>query len=265
MHKSGKPVAEKVKRRGSKMNKFRPIPDRFNVSLKYTSRSQVSGTSFTVYNFDLTTLQTLQPSYRDQLLAMWQQYVVLGVTISAKIVNKSTTVDAEVLEYHGDGYTISALTFNQALEYKHTVRRLCTTSGNGKTITINKTIWLSRYLPKNYASDSEFWGNATSGPAYSTTRGYQHAIAFIGADPAQTISVTMDRRITFHVRFFELAAISNSLSCEEFRPLLMNMEDQKIDEEPENTPVKGAKNSLSVHPKQTLRDDDPPRPLKKKH
>jgi hypothetical protein len=197
------------KRRGMM---FPPVPDNFNVSLRYTSRSQVSGTSFSVYNFDLTTLQTLQPTYRDQLLAIWNQYVVLGATIDVKLVNKSTTVDAEVLLYHGDGYTVSGLTFNQALEYKHTQRIMLTSSGNQKCVTLSKSINLASYLPKRFFDDSNFWGNATSGPSYSTSRGYQHAVGIIAADGASSVSVTMDRRITFHVRFFTLAAITNSLS-----------------------------------------------------
>ena len=228
-------------KRASNSNKgvVRLMPDNVNYSLRYTSRSQISGTSFSVYNFDATTLHVLQPTYRDQLLAIWQQYVVLGVTIDTKIVNKSTTIDAEVLEYHGDGYTISGLTFNQALEYKHCTRRLCSVSGNTKSLSFSSTIWLSKYLPKNYMNDSRFWGTSTAGPSYSTDRGYQHAIGFIGADPTQTISVMMDRRITFHVKFFTLASITNSLAFggedleESYKPVFCGTE--PVAEDPEKT------------------------------
>ena len=208
-NKNYNPKRQPVKKRG---RRFPPLPDNFNVALKYVSRSQVSGTAFSVYNFDLTTLHTLQPTYRDQLLAIWNQYVVLGATIDIKLVNKSTSVDVEVLSYFGDGYTVSGLTFNQALEYKHTRRTMLSTSGNKKCVTLSETINLASYLPRRFFDDSNFWGTATAGPPYSTSRGFQHALGIIAADGTSSVSVTMDRRITFHVRFFTLAAITNSLS-----------------------------------------------------
>lgn len=204
---------------------FPPVPDTYNVGLKYAARSQVSGTTFNVYNFDLTTLQTLQPTYRDQLLAIWNQYVVMGATIDIKLVNKSTTVDAEVLTYFGDGFTVAGLTFNQALEYKHTRRTMLTSSGNQKCVTLSYSINLASYLPKRFWDDSRFWGTSTAGPSYSTDRGFQHAVGIIAADGTSSVSVAMDRRITFHVRFFTLAAITNSLSSHlDHKPFLADVE-----------------------------------------
>jgi len=216
------------------------MADSKQVSLIYTSRSQVNSSSFSVYNFDGLTLQTLQPTYRDQLLTIWNQYVVLGVTIDVKIVNKSTTIDAEVLRYHGDGYTVAGLTFNQALEYKHTKRQLLSTSGNQKVINSVETLWFQDYLPPKYWDDSRFWGTASAGPSYSTDRGYQHAIGIVAADGSSVVSATIDRRITFHVRFFTLAAITNSLSSslEDKPPMLMGPGDDSECIEPEEIPCR---------------------------
>lgn len=225
-----------AKRKSKKNNKFKTMPDVMNVSLIYVARSQVSGTSFSLYNFDGLTLHVFQPTYRDQLLTIYNQYVVFGVTVQAKIVNRSTSVDVEVLDYFGDGYTVSGLTFNQALEYKHTQRHLLSTSGNQKVYNFERTIFFKNFLPPKYWDDSRFWGSATAGPAYSTDRGFQHAIGFIAADGTSSISVTMDRRITFHTRFFTLAAITNSLDTSA-RPVLMN---EQEDDEPEMLPRKGA-------------------------
>jgi hypothetical protein len=135
----------------------------------------------------------------------------MGVTIEAKIVNRSSTVDVEVLDYFGDGYTVTGLTFNQALEYKHTKRVLCSTSGNQKVVQIRRSIMFSQYLPPKFWDDSRFWGTASSGPSYSSDRGFQHAIGFLAADGTSSVAVTMDRKIIFHVRLFTLAAITNSL------------------------------------------------------
>ncbi len=181
--------------------------------MRYDVRSQISGTAYSVYNFDLCELTTLQPMYRDQLLALWRRYCVLGVTIEYRLVNKSSTVDLEVLSYHGSGTTVSALTFSQALEYKYTTRRFLTTSGNAKSVTFTQTIDLRKYLPKGYISDSDFWGDSATKPTFCTSLdGYQAAIGFFTADGTSTMTATMDRRIVFHVRLFELAAVANSLT-----------------------------------------------------
>lgn len=206
-----------------------------NVSLTYTSRSQVSGTSFSLYNFDGTTLQTLQPTYRDQLLTIYNQYVVLGVTINAKIVNRSSSIDVEVLDYFGDGYTVTGLTFNQALEYKHTKRQLLSTSGNQKVITIERSLFFKKYLPPKFWDDSRFWGTASTAPSYSTDRGFQHAIGFIAADGTSSISATMDRKIIFHVRFFTLAAITNSLDSSAKPVIITDLDDDEPEQPPRKT------------------------------
>ena len=208
--KHSKRQSRKAKRR-SNLAYCPPLPDNFSATLNYTSRSQVSGTAFTVFNFDAIGLQALQPTYRDQLLALYQQYVVFGVTIDVKIVNKSATVDAEVVDYHGDGYTVAALTSAQALEYKHTKRMMCTTTGNKKSLAYTRTVWFKNFLPKNFISDSRFWGTASTAPSYSSDRGYQLAVGFLAADGTSTLSLTMDRRIKFHVRFFTLAPTTLSV------------------------------------------------------
>jgi hypothetical protein len=181
--------------------------------MRHDVRSQISGTAYSVYNFDLCELTTLQPMYRDQLLALWRRYCVLGVTIEHRLVNKSSTVDLEVLNYHGSGTTVSALTFSQALEYKYTTRRFLTTTGNAKSVTFTQTIDLRRFLPRGYHTDSDFWGDSATKPTFCTSLdGYQSAIGFFTADGTSTMSATMDRRIVFHVRLFELAAIANSIT-----------------------------------------------------
>lgn len=213
------------------LTRFPKLMDRFDISLSHVVRSQVSGTAFSVYNFDVLELSTLQPMYRDQLLALWRRYVVLGVTVETKIVNKSATVDLEVLRYHGSGTTVASLTFSQALEYKHTQRVMVTSTGNSKTVTLKQTVWLNNYLPNGYARDSDFWGTSADKPIFCTTGGdgYQHATAFYTADGTSTMSATMDRRIIFHVSFFELAAISNSLSIPPGeRPVLAVLNEMEV-------------------------------------
>lgn len=251
-HKQKKQRTKKGNKKRSQRNSGFPfLPDVKLVSMNYVSRSQVSGTSYSVYNFDGTTLQTLQPTYRDQLLAIWNQYVVMGVTIEAKIVNRSSTVDAEVLDYFGDGFTVSGLTFNQALEYKHTRRVLLSTAGNQKVVTLRRKIMFSQYLPPKFWDDSRFWGTATTGPSYSTDRGFQHAIGFLAADGTSSIAVTMDRKIIFHVRLFTLAAITNSLTETQFPPTLNGVEDQTepekpLPKKPEPIPVKPSAQTSKV-------------------
>lgn len=161
----------------------------------------------------------------------------MGVTINAKLVNRSTTVDVEVLDYFGDGFTVSGLTFNQALEYRHTRRNLLTTSGNKKSITINRQLLFGRYLPPKFWDDSRFWGTASAGPSYSTDRGFQYAIGFLAADGTSSVTVTMDRKITFHVRFFTLAAITNSID-NSAKPVLMNEQDDEPEQPPRKPLVK---------------------------
>jgi hypothetical protein len=189
------------------------MPNKFKISLRHDVRSQVSGTAYSVFNFDALELLTLQPMYRDQLLALWRRYVVLGITVEHRIVNKSTSVDSECLIYHGSGTTVSNLTFSQALEYKYTKRHILSSNGNSKTLVVRSTVWFDKYLPPKYWDDSDFWGDASGKPPFCISAdGYQHAIGFFSVDGTSALSLMMDRRITFHVQFFELAAISNSLN-----------------------------------------------------
>ncbi len=229
--KSGKKARKTPKRRQSSLTKFPQMPDSFQISLHHCVRSQISGTAYSVFNFDGLSLQALQPMYRDQLLALWQRYVVLGITVEHRLVNKSSTVDMECLTYHGNGNTVVALTFAQALEYKYTHRRMLTTSGNGKTLTFSQTVWFGTYLPKQYYDDSNFWGTSTAAPPYCTNDGYQYATGFFSADGTSSMNATLDRRITFHVKFHQLAAISNSLADDtaQDRPVLQYL--REIDED----------------------------------
>lgn len=203
------------------------MQDILQISLHHCVRSQISGAAYSVFNFEGLGLQTLQPMYRDQLLALWQRYVVLGITVEHRLVNKSSTVDMECLTYHGNGNTVVALTFAQALEYKYTQRRMLTTSGNGKALTFSQTVWFGSYLPKQFYDDSNFWGTASAAPPYCINDGYQYAIGFLAADGTSSMNATLDRRITFHVKFHQLAAISNSLADDtsQDRPVLQYLRD----------------------------------------
>jgi len=166
----------------------------------------------------------------------------MGVTVEARIVNKSTTVDIETLSYHGSGTTVAALTFSQALEYKHSQRQMVTTSGNAKTIISRRTVWFKSYLQPKFYDDSDFWGTSADKPSFSVTGdGYQYANTFYSADGTSTMSATMDRKITFHVKFFELAAIANSFNFPNEQPQLQNADEpeQIPPQKPSHPKVKG--------------------------
>lgn len=198
-----------TKRRGYK---YPMMPEVFNVSLKHDVRTQNSGSTFNVYNFDGCSLQTLQPMLRDQLLGIYTNYVVMGITVTSRVVNKSTTVDAEVLTYHGLGSTVTALSFAQALEFKTTRRQLLSTSGNKKVITIQQSLNFRTLLKARFWDDSDFWGSASAAPAISSTANfYSYATSFYSANGVASVDLTLDRSIVFHVKFFNLAAVANSI------------------------------------------------------
>lgn len=245
------------KKRRTKKISFPPIPGRQRMSLNHTVRSQVSGSTYNVFNFDALEMQTLQPMYRDQMLALYRKYVVRGVTIVDKIVNKSTTVDAEVLTYHGSGATVASLTFSQALEFKTTRRYLLSTSGNKKVLNLSRTVMFNRLLPKDYWSDSEFWGTALSKPPYCISQdSIQCATGFYSADGTSSISIALDRRIVFHVEFFELAAIANSLNqpASEIPLLSFEIPEQTSSSDDEIIPNK--KPPEKTHPKRFTKVGD---------
>lgn len=219
-HKQQQHKGQRPKKNRSSRPKFTTIPDKSYYSLRHVVRSQITGTAFSVFNFEALSMQTLQPMYRDQLLGLWSRYVVHGVTVEHRIVNKSTTVDMECLTYHGNGNTIVALTFAQALEYKYTRRKLLTTSGNAKSLTIRQTIFFNSFLPAHYFDDSNFWGSSTAAPPYCINDGYQYAIGFFSADGTSTMAATMDRKITFHVQLMQLHPTSNSFALDADRPVL---------------------------------------------
>jgi hypothetical protein len=137
----------------------------------------------------------------------------MGISVQTRIVNTSTTVDAEVLTYYGSGTTVSALSFSQALEFKTTTRRMLSSTGNGKVLTINETIPIHKLLKARWWDDSDFWGNSTTKPNYSiSSDSYQYALGIYSCNGTSTVTATIDRRINFHVMFFNLAAPANSLT-----------------------------------------------------
>lgn len=232
--------------------RFGRVSDQYRVSLTHCVRTQHTGAAFSVYNFDCLQLTTLQPYLRDQILAIWSKYVVMHVELETRIVNRSTTVDAEIFQYYGTGTTVSALSLAQVLEYKHCQKRMLTSSGNGKTITIRTSVPLHTLLKARYDDDSDFWGTASANPSYcSTADSIQAATGIIAADGTSSVTLTMDRKLIFHVKFFGLTPAPNSVHDQQ--PLLipdLDVEEWCF-EKPESVEVLSTKNvtRLASNPK----------------
>jgi len=229
---------KKGKKNSRRNYKYAMMPEIFYVSLKHDVRTQNSGSTFNVYNFDACSLQTLQPMLRDQLLGIYTNYVVMGITVVNRIVNRSTTVDAEILTYHGLGSTVTALSFAQALEFKTTKRTLLSTSGNKKVITITQSLNFRNCLKARFWDDSDFWGTASAAPPISATANfYSYATGIYSANGSASVDCTMDRSIMFHVKFFNLAAVANSIDSPAPRLFPLEIFDTNDDDStPENSP-----------------------------
>lgn len=136
----------------------------------------------------------------------------MGITVETRLVNRSTTVDAQVLQYYGTGTTIASLTLAAALEYKTTRKDFLSTSGNKKSLLMRYHVDPKSILRARYWDDSDFWGTPSANPPYCTTAdSVQFATGIIAADGTSSVLLTMDRKIKFHVKFFGLLGPANSV------------------------------------------------------
>jgi len=210
-NKSKKKSKKRASRRNNQGSNFPIFPDTQSFALKYSTRINYSSAALNVYNVGVSSLQTFQGFYRDQLLALYTNYVVLGFTARYKIVNTSTSgVSAEVLDFNCPSTLTSGMTLAQMLEWPSTRKHLITYLGNTSSIAFQKHYDLRNIYKKDISPDTDFWGTASSAPAYANPE--DHCLAVYSTDGAATVTLLIDREYIFHVKFFRRANPGNSIT-----------------------------------------------------
>lgn len=180
------------------------MPTKFQVRLKYADKVNVSAATFSIYTASISNIQTYQPFFRDQLLALFQNYVVVGCEAKVRIVNTSGAGNAaELLLLSAPASYISSMTFATAIEYPGVQKQMLSYLGNHSTVTMSKYVNLRKVYNSKIIDDSDFWGTASAGIQASVD---QQAIAFCTypADGSSTVSASFDRELYFDVVFFRL-------------------------------------------------------------
>jgi hypothetical protein len=190
---------------------FGPFPESMNIAIRYSTRINYSASAFTVYNVGMSSLQTFQGFYRDQLMALYTSYCVLGFTAKYKITNNDVSgVQAEVLDFNAPSSVVSGITFANAIEWPSTRKHMVTSIGNAMTITFQKHYDLKDIYRKDISADSDFWGSASAAPPYGNLE--EHCLGIYSFDGTSTVKLLIDREYIFHVRFFRRANPGNSLA-----------------------------------------------------
>ena len=220
---------------------YRLLPERFNVSLVSTYRwnTTVSAGAATHAYVDISDLNSFSPYYYDQMMTIYKNFVVVGAEIEYRVVNRSLSSEAEIFLFDVARKVYDAgLTTVIAESLPGSTRHMLTSAGNDKTITVKRKISLNKFYKANFSSDSDFWGDLYTAPPIcsETTRkdNIYDVLFYTAANGSDTISYTTDRRITYHITFFNFWAsnISSSLS----EPV------SKLD--PESVPEKDAKRAM---------------------
>jgi len=189
-----------------------------DVALRYSTRIQYNSAAFNVYNVNMSSLQTFQPYYRDQLLALFKNYVVLGFTVNYKIINTDVLgIQGEFVTFDAPSSEVAGLTFANILEYPGSRKQLMTSTGNQTTFSSTKHYALPMIYKKDISVDSDFWGTSAAGPTYSDLQ--EHCLAVYSLNGTSTVQCMIDREYIFHVRFFRRENPGSSLASSDLKPL----------------------------------------------
>lgn len=191
--------------------KFSPLPNSMAVAIKYCTRIAYSSAILNVYNTSMSSLQTFQGFYRDQLLALYKNYVVLGFTVNYKIINTDVLgVQAEAITFDCPSSETAGLTFANLLEWPGAQKMLVSSTGNKMVIQTSRHYILPSIYKKDISADSDFWGTSTSAPSYADPQ--EHCIAIYSLDGISTVKLLIEREYVFHTRFMRRENPGSSLS-----------------------------------------------------
>lgn len=180
------------------------MPSKFQVRLKYADKTNVSSATFSIYTASVSNIQTYQPYFRDQLLTLFQNYVVVGSELVIRCVNTSGAGNsAELLIISAPASYMSSMTFATAIEYPGVNKKLLTYLGNNSAVIMSKYVNLRKVYNSKIIDDSDFWGTPSSGPQSTVD---QQALAFCTypADGTSSVSCSFDRELYFDVVFFRV-------------------------------------------------------------
>jgi len=215
------PKNKKVNRqkRKGKDVRFPPLPQRLNVAMTSTYRwnTIVSAGSITNAYVNVSDLSEFQPYYYDQIMTIYKNWVVVGVEVEYRIVNRSVASEAEVIIFDVCKKAYDAgISLPIAESLPGATRHLLSSAGNDKVITVKRTVPLSKFYPKNFKADSDFWGDLYNSPPIITDTLRKDPIysvlLYSAANGSDTINFTTDRRIIYHVTFFNFWASNISLN-----------------------------------------------------
>lgn len=243
-----KPKSKKKRAPKLKFYKFPPLPETFNVSLVSTYRwnTTVSAGAVTTATVNLSDLNEFSPYYYDQLMTIYRNWIVVGVDIEYRIVNRSVSYDGELIfcELNRKNFD-SGLTFPIAESLPRATRVICPSTGNNKTFVARRHLNLSYFYKNGFRGDSNFWGDLYNSPPITTDLtnkdNMYSLVMYSSADGTNGLSFTTDRRITFHVSFFNFWA-SNISSYES--PIA---EEDCESHPPKKDSVQNKKETKSIH------------------
>ena len=231
---------KKANRRGSRGG-YQPLPQRFKVSLFSTYRwnTTVSAGTPTHAYVDVSDANSFAPYYYDQLMTIYKNFVVDSVELEYRIVNRSLSSEAEVFVFDVNRKAYDAgISTVIAESLPGSKRFLLTSTGNTKTTVIKWHMPLSRFYKSGFANDSDFWGDLyTSPPVCSeATRklNMYNVLYYTAANGSDTITYTTDRRITYHMTFFNFWTSNISLVSDPVSKL-----------DPESVPDRDAKKGMA--------------------
>lgn len=200
------------------VTRFGQFPNSMDVAIRYSTRIQYSSSAFSVYNVNMSSLQTFQGFYRDQLLALFKNYVVLGFTVNYKIVNTDFAGNqGEIILFDCPSSETAGLTFANILEWPGSKKQILSYYGNKMVLTHTRHYSLPQIYKKDISVDSDFWGTAASAPGISDPQ--EHCLALYSLNGSATVQCMVDREYVFHTRFFRRENPGNSLTVSDLKPV----------------------------------------------
>lgn len=195
------------------MVQFRPLPESMALAVTSTYRwnTTISAGSVTTATVNASDLNEFQPYYYDQLMTIYKNWVVVGAEVEYRIVNRSVSSEGQLVCFELNRKNFdSGVTLVIAESLPGAQRYLLSSTGNQKVLTIRRTLDLKKFYPKRFDYDSDFWGDFyTSPPICSDATRKDNILSvllYTSADGTSSLTYTTDRRIVFHVRFFNFWA-----------------------------------------------------------
>lgn len=180
---------------------------------------------------NLSDLNEFPPYYYDQLMTIYKNWVIVGVDVEYRVINRSYSYDGQliVFELNRRNYD-SGLTLPISESLPGAQRYFLSSNGKDKTVIIRRSIDLARFYPATFSNDSDFWGDFYNAPNVCTETvkklNIYSVIMYAAADGTASVQFTTDRRIRFRIRFFNFWYQNISLN------------DTRSVEDPESKPQK---------------------------